>query len=436
MSRFKRAAERARKAWTALRENPYVEQIDRVRRRNEDPPLAIEAAPADKPSAPDEEPAKPVGELDLVPHGMRVAGAWAWRIIAVALVVLAVLYLADMLAVVVIPVLISLLLSAILQPATAFLVKWHVPRSLAAGLVLIGGLAIVAGILTGVVSAFVDGVPELVSNVQAGVLQIQDWAKKGPMHLTDDQINNFFKQVNNMIGTWLNENKSDAATTAVDTAGTGVSVVFHTLAGLFLVLFTTFFFMRDGGRIWNFLTAILPNRSRDSVRTAGHASWRTLVSFVRATILVAFIDAVGIGIGLVILKIPLALPLAALVFLTAFIPIVGATFSGAVAVLVALVSHDWVTALIVLGVVIVVQQLESHLLQPLLLGRAVAVHPLAVILAIGAGIVLAGVIGALIAVPLVAMLNTAVRHLIHSRRLPTPEELTEEADEEPLAPPA
>ncbi|MEV0647832.1 AI-2E family transporter [Phytomonospora sp. NPDC050363] len=430
MSRIKRAAGRARKAWKALRENPYLEQIERARRRNEESELtlAIEAASEeDDPPAPD----KPSAELDLVPYGMRVAGAWAWRIIAVSVVVLAFLYLADLLALVVIPILISLLLAAILQPFSALLVRWRVPRSLAAGLVLVAGLAAVAGILTGVITEFVDGVPELVENVQTGVGQIQVWAEKGPLHLTNAQIADFFAEIDTMVGNWFAENKENAAGTAVETAGAGVGVVFDILTGLFLVLFTTFFFIRDGHRIWRFVTAPLSGDARETFRAAGHASWRTLVSYTRATILVAFIDAVGIGLGLVILKIPLAIPLAALVFLTAFIPIIGATFSGIVAVLVALVADGWVTALIVLGIVIVVQQVESHLLQPLLLGRAVSVHPLAVILAIGAGLILAGIIGALIAVPLVAMANTAVRHLIRARPSARRGEPVEEDPDDP-----
>ena len=145
-------------------------------------------------------------------------------------------------------------------------------------------------------------------------------------------------------------------------------------------------------------------------------SWSTLVSYVRATVLVAFIDAVGIGLALVILKVPFPFPLAALVFLGAFIPIVGAALSGAVAVLVALVDRGWLVALIVLAAVIAVQQLEGHVLQPLIMGRAVAIHPLAVIVAIAAGVVLAGIIGALVAVPIVAVLNTGIRHLAAVRR--------------------
>ena len=155
--------------------------------------------------------------------------------------------------------------------------------------------------------------------------------------------------------------------------------------------------------------------ARWSLADAGDASWATLGAYVRATSLVAFIDAIGIGIALVVLEIQFPLPLAALVFLGAFIPIVGASVSGAVAVLVALVDKGWVVALIVLGAVILVQQVEGHVLQPLIMGRAVAIHPLVVIIGIACGVVLAGIIGALVAVPLIAVLNTAVRRLARRR---------------------
>src|SRR4029079_8266139 len=166
----------------------------------------------------------------------------------------------------------------------------------------------------------------------------------------------------------------------------------------------------------SFLCRLLPREARVSTARAGHYSWHTLVSYVHATVLVALVDARGIGIGRVVLRVPLALPLAALVFLGAFIPVVGATLTGIVAVLVALVAQGPVTAVIVLGVVIAVQQVEGHVLQPLIMGRAVALHPLAVILAIATGVVTAGIIGGLVGVPLLAVANTAVRYLIDHPR--------------------
>jgi predicted PurR-regulated permease PerM len=195
------------------------------------------------------------------------------------------------------------------------------------------------------------------------------------------------------------------------------------LASIFVALLTLFFFLRDGAQIWEFLCRLLPRPARVPATRAGRFSWVTLVSYVRATVLVAFVDAVGIGVGLAILRVPLALPLAALVFLAAFIPVIGATLSGAVAVLVALVTQGPISALIVLAIVIAVQQLEGHVLQPLIMGRAVALHPLAIILAIATGVVAAGIIGGLIAVPVLAVANTAIRYL------------KEHPDEEPLPTP-
>lgn len=408
MSRFARFRMRARQTWTRLRSNPYVERYEQVRRRHEDHELEIDdsvpeeveeeiVTEADDPATPD----------DGVPRGVKVAAGWSWRALVIAAAVVGVLYLANMLALVVIPLLVSLLLAAMLQPLVALLVKVHVPRSIAAAIVLIGGIAAVSGVLTLVITQFIDNVDNLVESVQQGLTKIQQWARYGPLHLEQDQINRFFDDFQKVITDWLSDNQEILAGTAVDSLG----IAFNILAGIFLVFFTTFFFMRDGRRIWTFLVRMLPDRAHEPMAHAGYASWRTLVSFVRATILVAFIDAVGIGAWLLFLEIDLAIPLAALVFLGAFIPIIGATVSGAVAVLVALVADDWVTALLVLAGVVVIQQVEGHLLQPLLMGRAVSVHPLAVVLAVAAGVVLGGPIGALIAVPVVAVLNTGIKAL-------------------------
>lgn len=406
MSRFARFRMRTRQTWARLRSNPYIERYEKVRRRHEDHELEIDDS---VPEEVEEELADPAPDPhdDGVPKGVKVAAGWSWRAIVIAAAVVGVLYLSNMLAIVMIPVLVSLLLAAMLQPLVSLLVKIHVPRSIAAAIVLIAGIAAVSGVLTLVVNQFVANIDDLVASVQQGLTKIQQWAKYGPLHLEQDQINRFFQDFQKVITDWLTDNQEILAGTAVDSLG----IAFNVLAGIFLTLFTTFFFMRDGRRIWTFLIRMLPERAHEPMAHAGYASWRTLVSFVRATILVAFIDAVGIGAWLLFLDIKLAIPLAALVFLGAFIPIIGATVSGAVAVLVALVSDDWVTALLVLAGVIVVQQVEGHLLQPLLMGRAVSVHPLAVVLAVAAGVVLGGPIGALIAVPVVAVLNTGIKAL-------------------------
>jgi predicted PurR-regulated permease PerM len=264
-----------------------------------------------------------------------------------------------------------------------------------------------------VVTQFVSNFSELSKNATEGVVKIQDWLHTGPLHLSSDQLNSVFTAAQ----TWLDENRSKLTTGAVATAATTIDLLFST----FLVLFATFFLLRDGRRIWRFLVRIVPRQAREPLARAGEEGWHTLVSYVRATVLVAFIDAVGIGLALFGLRVSFAFPLAALVFLGAFVPIVGATVSGSVAVLVALVTRGPITALLALIAVILVQQLEGHVLQPLIMGRAVAIHPLAVIVAIATGIVLAGIMGALVAVPIVAVLNTGVRHLIEHRPEPSPD---------------
>jgi predicted PurR-regulated permease PerM len=281
-------------------------------------------------------------------------------------------------------------------------------------MVLIGGLLVVGGGLGLIVQTFVSQFDDLSAQVSDGVDEVQTWLAQGPMHLSQQQLDDGLERLQKSV----TDNQGALTSGAVSTAATLGEV----LAGFFVVLFTLFFFLRDGGQIWPFLCRLLPGPAQVPVARAGHYSWHTLVSYVRATVLVAFVDAVGIGIGLAVLGVPLALPLAALVFLGAFIPVVGATVSGAVAVLVALVTVGPVKALILLAVVIAVQQLEGHVLQPLIMGRAVALHPLAVILAIATGVVTAGIVGGLVAVPLLAVANTAIRYLAaHPTGEPTPD---------------
>jgi putative heme transporter len=348
-----------------------------------------------------------------VPKSIRLAAAWGWRLLVLIAVATVFLWLLGRLHRVVIPVAIAMLLSALLAPAVAWLRRKGVHRTLSTVMVMIGGLALVAGTLTLVITEFVDNAGNLGNQAQEGLQRIQNWLQGGVFHLTDQQLDNVVKTAQE----WVKDHQSSLTTGAIATATTALDV----LTSIFLILFTTFFFLRDGEKIWRFLVNLLPRNARAPIGNAGVEGWHTLVAYVRATVLVAFIDAVGIGIGLAVLRVDLAFALAALVFLGAFIPIIGATLSGAVAVLVALVTRGPVTALLVLAVVIGVQQLEGHVLQPVIMGRAVSIHPLAVILAIAAGLVLAGIIGALVSVPLVAVLNTAIRHLAaHRRHEPDP----------------
>ena len=189
------------------------------------------------------------------------------------------------------------------------------------------------------------------------------------------------------------------------------TAVGHVFAGFFIVLFSTYFFLADGERIWAWLVRLAPRAARAHVDSSGRVAWISLTQFVRATVIVAAVDAIGIMIGAAILQVPFVLAIGVLVFLGAFVPIIGATVAGTVAVLVALVDQGPVTALLMLAVVIGVQQIEGHVLQPFLMGRWVSLHPLGVIVAIACGVLVAGIAGALVAVPLAAALNAVVQHL-------------------------
>jgi putative heme transporter len=393
-----------RRAYDSGRESVRHAGADPTPAQQPDPVVEYVPPPAEPEVAHDSTNSRDDAE---VPHSLRIAAAWGWRLIVVGIVGWALLHFIGIVSIVVIPLAIALLLSALLAPAVGWLLKLHLPRSLATFLVLICGIAAVAGTLTLVISQFIDGVGELTQKTSDGIRQIQEWAKTGPLHLSDAQLN----QAIDNGQAWINSNTSQLTSTGIATAAT----LFEVVTGMLLVLFSTFFFLRDGRKIWRFIVRLFPVNARWSLADAGDASWVTLGAYVRATVLVAFIDAVGIGTALVILKVPFPFPLAALVFLGAFIPIVGAGVSGAVAVLVALVDQGWVISLIVLGAVILVQQVEGHVLQPLIMGRAVAIHPLVVIIGITCGATLAGIIGALVAVPLIAVLNTGIRRLARSR---------------------
>lgn len=347
-----------------------------------------------------------------VPAGLHVAAAWAWRLVLLVVAGYLVLRLVGILRVVVIPVVVALLLAALLEPVAGALRRRGMNRSLAAAVVLVSGLAVVFGVLGLIVQTFISQFGDLTTQVQGGLDEVQKWLAQGPLHVSQEQLSAGIENLQQRV----TSNQSSLTSGALNTATTLAEVV----TGFLLVLFTLFFFLRDGEQIWRFLCRLLPRPARLPAARAGHYSWHTLVSYVRATVLVAFVDAVGIGIGLVVTGIPLAFPLAALVFLGAFVPVVGATVTGIVAILVALVAKGPITALIVLGIVIAVQQLEGHVLQPLIMGRAVALHPLAVILAIASGVVVAGIVGGLVAVPILAVVNTAVRYLVrHPEGAPT-----------------
>jgi len=335
---------------------------------------------------------------------VRKTAAWAWRLLVILLAVVVLLWVMHRLEVIVVPVAVATMLTALLLPAVDWADRRGAPRGAAVALVLLGGAAIFGGILTFVVSQFVSGLPGLVEQVTRSIDSLQRWLVEGPLRLSRQQIDN---AADSAIRA-LRDNQEKLTTGALSTAAPLTEIV----TGALLMLFALIFLLHGGRNIYAFVTRIIPTHARDRVRDAGRAGFGSLIGYVRATFLVALVDAVGIGTGLAIMGIPLALPLASLVFLGAFIPLVGAVISGFLAVVVALLAKGLVFALITLGLIIAVQQLEAHVLQPVVMGRAVSIHPLAIVLAISTGAVLAGIVGALLAVPLVAFLNSAIRVLI------------------------
>lgn len=343
------------------------------------------------------------GYDDAVPPVIHKGAAWSWRLLAILAFGVAMIWVITRLEVIVVPIALALMLTALMIPAVDFLHRRGAPRGGAVALVLLSGVAIVGGLMTFVVSQFVTGVPGLVEQVTQSIESTRTWLIEGPAHLSKDQITN----AGNSAIEALRNNQAKVTSGALSTAATVTEII----TGALLVLFTLIFFLHGGRNIWQFVTKIFPENVQERVRDAGRAGFQSLIGYVRATFLVALVDAVGIGTGLAIMGVPLALPLASLVFLGAFIPLIGAVVAGFLAVIVALLAKGFLYALITLGLIILVQQLEGHVLQPLVMGRAVSIHPLAVVLAIAAGAVLAGIVGALLAVPTVAFLNSAVRVL-------------------------
>jgi predicted PurR-regulated permease PerM len=358
------------------------------------------------------------GYDDAVPPLIHKGAAWSWRLLVMLGFGVAVIWVIARLQVIVVPVALALMVTALMIPAVDFLDRRGAPRGGAVALVLLSGIAIVGGLLSFVVSQFVTGLPGLVDQVTQSIESTRAWLIEGPAHLSKDQITN----AGNSAIEALRNNQAKLTSGALSTAATVTEII----TGALLVLFTLIFFLHGGRNIWQFVTRIFPENVQGRVRDAGRAGFQSLIGYVRATFLVALVDAVGIGTGLAIMGVPLALPLASLVFLGAFIPLVGAVVAGFLAVVVALLAKGFVYALITLGLIIAIQQLEGHVLQPLVMGRAVSIHPLAVVLAIAAGAVLAGIVGALLAVPTVAFLNSAIRVL--AAREPEAEIQAQEAE--------
>lgn len=336
-----------------------------------------------------------------VPLSLRVAAAWSWRVLVVGLAVSALVALVLRLQLVAVALFVGLFITALLTPMHARLVRWRWPRWLATVTVLVTLVIVLSGAAALVGGSIVNEWDALSASFQQGLDDIRRWLADGPFHISDGQVDTWLANLQQA----MSENQSSLVSGFVTTAATAAEVV----SGAFLAFFASIFFLHDGYGISRWGLRLFPARAQEGVEEAGSAAWATLTGYVRGTVIIALVDALAIGIVLTILKVPLAGPLAVLVFFGAFIPIVGALVTGFVAVVVALAAKGLITAAIVLAAIIGVQQLEGHVLQPVVMGRLVRLHPLAVVVAVTAGSLLGGIIGAVVAVPLVAVVNVVIR---------------------------
>jgi predicted PurR-regulated permease PerM len=301
------------------------------------------------------------------------------------------------------PIVLGLLIATVLWPTTRFLRRHRWPPALAASTVLLAAIAILIGIIAAIAPSVADQVTELSDSATTALQDVQEWLQGPPFNFGEDQIGSAVDSVINSI--------QDNAQNIAGYALTGASVVGNSLLNLVLALVLVFFFLKDGPRFVPWLSAQTGPRAARHVAALSYKSWDTLSEFIRQQALVGFIDAFFIGLGLWILGVPLVIPLAVLTFFGGFVPIIGAFVAGAFAVLIALVSNGVTTALIVLGIVVLVQQIEGNILQPIIQGRGFNLHAGVVILAVTAGSSLSGIIGAFLSVPIAALIAVIYRYI-------------------------
>jgi predicted PurR-regulated permease PerM len=334
-----------------------------------------------------------------VPWLLQVVAAWAWRLLLTGLVIYLAFRLAEALRLVILPLIAALLLTALLQPAAGWLRRRRFSPLLATWCMMLLALIVIAGAITLITNQIANQYPVLFNEVQHTINQLRHSLAGPPFHLSQSRLTALSQNVLH----YISQHKSVVAGTVL----TGGKYLGEILAGLLLTLFITFFLMKDGRRIWSWLISGMRPRAQRRMQHAGNQAWRALVNYVHGTVVVAAIHAVILGVTLWLLGVPLLVPLIVLVFIAAFVPIIGILVAGGLAILVALATKGWVAAVILLAVLIVENQIEGHLLQPLVVGRIIRLHPLAIILVLAVGAVIAGIPGAIIAVPVAAVITYA-----------------------------
>jgi predicted PurR-regulated permease PerM len=334
------------------------------------------------------------------PRGLRTASELSWRLLTVILAVALIAFVLWEIRLVVLPLFIAVLLSTLLHPVAQRLRRRGVPNLLASLVVFLGGVGVLAGTIYLIVPAVIDELANLVASVQAGIGELGDLLVEGPLGLSQVEAQEAIREAQQRL--------TDSLDAIASGVLSGALLVGEVLAGVAIVLVLLFFFIKDGPLIWAWVTRLFGEREQETVERVGEVSWTALSQYVRGVVFVASFDAVFIGVALALIGVPLVIPLAVLTFIAAFVPYLGAITAGAVAALVALVSNGLVAALLVVLAVLVVQAMEGNVLYPLVVGRTMHLHPVGILLAVTTGGVVAGIIGAVVAVPIMAVVNAAV----------------------------
>ncbi|WP_406364669.1 AI-2E family transporter [Streptomyces sp. NBC_00645] len=334
------------------------------------------------------------GDAAAVSHGLRVAAAYAWRLLVLGTAVYVIFAFLGRLQLVAVALFLALVVTAVLRPLADLLAR-HMPRTVAVIVSIMGSIFLVLGVMALVGSQVAGESGRLGHEFAGGLGRIERWLEGSPFHVSHAVLSD----LQGKVATFVSEHRSVLISSALSGAGRAVEFI----TGLVLALFCSLFFIRSGDRFWRWFQALMPGTARDPLDRAGRAAWRTFAGYTRGIIIVAATNAVLVGIALYVLGVPLALPLTLLEFFAAFIPLVGSPVALGVATVVALATRGPVVAIVVLALIVVIGQLEGHVLHPLVLSWAVRLHPVVVALSVIAGSILAGVVGAVVAVPMVSV---------------------------------
>lgn len=337
-----------------------------------------------------------------VPYTLRVLGGWAWRLIALAGAVWVLGQVAGAVTFVLVALFVGAVISALVMPLVDLLDR-ALPRGVAVALSLLVAVSLVVVILGFITVAFINQVPQLSSQIVSGFDSIRDWLRDSPLQIDASQIDAYLQTVQQ----WFKDNAGNLVTGVLG----GLGTLGEVLTGLALALFTAIFFLYDGTGIWAWVVGTTPRRVHDRVNTSGMLAWRTFSAYARGTVFIALTNAILVGIGLTILRVPLPIPLALLVFFGTFIPYIGAPVAMFIAALIGLAANGPWSFVAVIVMITIIGQIEGNVLQPLIMSKQVSLHPLTVILSITVGGVTAGIVGAVVAVPVVSVVWVVIRYL-------------------------